>query len=233
MSGRAATSLPRESPGPCGADQAGGETETLDRKCGWILSRELEYAHRVALRLVDKPELSVWMILIPIIFLHFMYRAQKFKAGLGAITRELLASREFALALARESLVAGTEAPDPAKRFPDGAGTLMDAPLREAEIQLSRVLIGHYRRLLEARGESYEELVRNAYGNEGRYREEFLRQLVEAEERIAACAREAAEDIPEALQTLTRMKAARHELREGDVKLCFTPGQPAQSPGRR
>lgn len=227
MSHRAGMPLVRESATPPRADQAMGETDALDRKCEWILNRELACAHEVALRLVDKPELSVWMILIPIIFLHFMYRAQKFKAGLGTITRELLASREFALALARESLVAGTEAPDPARRFPDGAGTLMGAPLREAEIQLSRVLIGHYRRLLEARGESYEALVRDAYGNEDHYREEFLRRLVEAEERIAACAREAAADIPESRQTLTRMAAARQELREEDVKLCFTPRQPA------
>jgi hypothetical protein len=227
MSGRAGMPLVRESATPPRTDQAMGETDILDRKCEWILNRELACAHEVALRLVDKPELSVWMILIPIIFLHFMYRAQKFKAGLGSITRELFASREFALTLARESLEAGAEAPDPAERFPDGAGTLMGAPLREAEIQLSRLLVGHYRRLLEAHGESYEALVRNAYGNDGRYREEFLRRLVEAEAQIAACVRETAEDIPEARRALTRMAAARQELREADVKLCFAPRPPA------
>lgn len=227
MSGRTAMPLPAEGARPPRADQAMGETDRLDRKCQSILNRELQFAHTVALRLVDKPELSVWMILIPIIFLHFMYRAQKFRTGLGAITRELFASRELALTLARESLEAGAEAPDPAERFPDGTDTRMGEQLREAEIHLSRVLIGHYRRLLKASGDSYEALVRAAYGNEGRYREEFLRLLVEAEERIAAFAREAAEDIPEARQTLTRMEAARQELREADVKLCFAPRPPA------
>lgn len=218
MSGRAGMPLVTDSRPP---HEAGTDDQTtLDHKCRKILARELQFAHNVALRLVDKPELSVWMILIPIIFLHFMFRAQRFKAGLGTITRDLLASREFALWLARQSVEDGVEAPDPATRFPGGNDTRMSAQLREAEIHLSRVLIGHYRRLLQAHGTDYEALVRDAYGTEQRYRAEFLTPLAEAEQRVGACACAAA-DVPEAGQTFARMDTARRELREEDVAACF------------
>ena len=225
MSGRTMPLL-RDRGTPPTNDHARDEAAALEQKCEWILKREWAFAHRVALRLVDKPELSVWMILIPIIFLHFMHRAQKFKTGLGAVTRELFVSREFALMLARESVTAGTEAPDPAERFPTGGDTAMSRQLRAAELHLARILIEHYRKLLQARGGSYAELVRDAYGDEDGYRG-FLARLATADGNITACARQVAEDIQEADQTITLMDSARRELREEDVQLCFPPPQSA------
>lgn len=226
MSRQAATTPLSDQSSPYHSHWIMKPSSALDHKSEWILKREWEFAHKAALRVVDKPELSVWMILIPIIFLHFMHRAQKFKSGLGAITRELFGSRELALKLARDSIIAGTGAPDPAEHLPpdDGSDTIRE--LRQAELQLSRLLIEHYRKLLSADGKDYEALVREAYGDAAGYRA-YLDQLGEAEGWVASHARQAAADRIEAEQVLDRIGAARDEFRAEDLRACF----PGPDPG--
>ena len=205
-----------------GKQQQDAATSSLDQKYRWIVNREWEVSHRIAVRLVDKPELSVWMILIPIIFLHFMHRASKFKAGLAAVSKELFISREFALLLARESIESGAEqAIDPESRFPTGTDTPIGRQLREAELAVSRHLIAHYRRLLRADGNSYPELLRNAYGSETNYRQQYLQPLLVLEQRIADCARQLAEDPAEAEQTIAIIIRSRQVLRDEEIRHGF------------
>jgi len=53
----------------------------LEEKKRLILSHEAVFANRMSLLVIDKPGLSVWMILVPIIFVYWFFRYQKFNAG--------------------------------------------------------------------------------------------------------------------------------------------------------
>ena len=50
-----------------------------DEKCKAILSYENKTAYSITAKVLEKPELSAWMILLPIVFILFMQRQKKYK----------------------------------------------------------------------------------------------------------------------------------------------------------
>ena len=54
----------------------------LDEKLALILDQEKTFAKSVAGLVIEKPKLSIWMILIPIIFVHYFYRWNQYSEGL-------------------------------------------------------------------------------------------------------------------------------------------------------
>ena len=43
----------------------------LEEKKKLILAHEEKFAHGLGLKVIEKPKLSIWMILVPIIFVYF------------------------------------------------------------------------------------------------------------------------------------------------------------------
>ena len=94
--------------------------------------------------------------------------------------------------------------------------------LRQAEVHLSRILTGHYLRLLAADGDEYPDLLRSAYASAAAY-QGHLAELADAEQRVADSAMLAGGDNPEAGQLLGRIQAARSEFRQEELRSCFPP----------
>ena len=149
---------------------------TLAEKRDMILARETAFAKAVAGVVIDKPTLSLWMILIPVIFVHFFYRLNKYSQGTKDFTRQFLLSRERSLNESLEALESNKK-PDTNKvrqmaTIPEGTS--------KAYVGWLKVMMDHYSDLLASEGESYEEMVRLVYRNRTNYLL-FLNSLGEAE----------------------------------------------------
>ena len=149
---------------------------TLAEKRDKILARETLFANRVSAVVIEKPTLSLWMILIPVIFVHFFYRLNKYSQGRKDFARQFLLSRERSLNESLEALESGRK-PDTNKirqmaTIPEGTS--------QTYVKWLKIMVDHYSDLLACKGESYEDMVRSVYKNRTNYLL-FLNSLGEAE----------------------------------------------------
>lgn len=147
-----------------------------------IARHERRFAVEITEKVLEKPELSVWMILIPFLFIIFMQRQQKFKQLGDAFFRGIMYTKNHALEAASQ-IVAGTPT-----QFVEKELSVMirknsdaEAPLQElykAQLAEIRLLTDHYQRLLHTQAIDYNSMVREAYRPE-----EFQLFLVELAQR--------------------------------------------------
>jgi hypothetical protein len=137
----------------------------LDRKKELILARELAFANSIGAAVFEKPKVNFWMILIPVLFLYFVYRMQKYKTGRMQFDQEFMATRRKAMDLAVEALEA--DASPNIDQIARQSG-LTDA-LERPYASWLKALVDHYADLLAANGDSFESLVRSAYRNRTNY----------------------------------------------------------------
>lgn len=162
-----------------GCQLNGNGMSTFDQKHQIILEHEKRFADHLALKVLDKPKLSVWMILIPIIFVHYFYRIQKFNSGRNAFAEKYIIVRKRALdeALA----VIRTE------RTPDIEGLARLSKLPEAvhgpNLKMVDLLVSHYSDLMRSDGDTIESLVRSAYKTRSNYLL-FVNQLNQTEKTL-------------------------------------------------
>ena len=62
------------------------------------------FANAVSAAVIEKPHLRLWMILIPVIFVHFFYRFNKHSQGRKEFSRHFLLTRERSLNAVMEAL---------------------------------------------------------------------------------------------------------------------------------
>lgn len=135
--------------------------KALLQKKETILQRELVFANAVGAAVFEKPSVSFWMILIPILFLYFIYRMQRFKSGRMKFDEEFMATRRRAMDAALNAVETNSR-PD-VDEVVRASG--LPAPLQESYGAWVRTLAEHYMDLLSADGQSFESLVRAAYRN--------------------------------------------------------------------
>jgi hypothetical protein len=132
---------------------------TVIQKKEIILQRELAFANAIGAAVFEKPQVSFWMVLIPFLFLYFMYRMQGYKNGRIKFDEEFMTTRRRAMDAALNALKTdGRLDTDEAAR---DAG--LPEPLQEPYAAWVRTLAEYYMDLLSADGESFESLVRAAY----------------------------------------------------------------------
>jgi hypothetical protein len=137
----------------------------LERKQALILERELAFANAVGAAVFEKPKVSFWMLMVPLLFLHFIYRMQKFKNGRMRFDQEFMITRRKAMDLAVEALETGVK---PNIDRIAGESGLTDA-LEKPYASWLKALVEYYTDLLAATGDSFESLVRSAYRNRTNY----------------------------------------------------------------
>jgi len=137
----------------------------LERKKDLILQRELLFANAIGAAVFEKPKVSFWMVLIPILFLYFVYRMQRFKNGRIKFDQEFMTTRRKAMDLAVEALETGVK--PRIDRIARESG-ITDA-LEKPYAAWVRALVDHYDDLLAADGDSFDALVRSAYHNRTNY----------------------------------------------------------------
>jgi len=144
-----------------------------------ILAHEEKYAAALARHVIDKPKLSIWMILIPIFFVFYFFQLNKCMDGRRMFAEHYLVSKKRALDEAVEVVDTG--------RNPDcqALAKLSDMPdiVKEKQADVFTVLVEHYIVLLNAQGEDFPSLVRNAYGSLTNYMLMFNR-LIQTEREV-------------------------------------------------
>jgi hypothetical protein len=137
----------------------------LTQKKDIILKRELAFANEIGAALFEKPKVSVWMIFIPILFLYFIFRMQKFRNDRMKFSTEFMAARHEAMENALDASAAdGPEGKDSGKRH---AG--LPKSLQDPYGSWIKALSSLYRELLSADGNDFDSLVRAAYRNRDQY----------------------------------------------------------------
>ena len=154
---------------------------SIQEKSAIIWAGEEKIAAALAAAVLDRPKISIWMILIPIIIVFHMFRFQKYVDGRKKFAGHYLISRKRALKANVRSLESG--------RLCDIDGLVKQANIPENTAAKYtawiKELCDHYADLLRAEGDSIETLVKSAYKN----RTNFLlslNRLNEAEKRFNA-----------------------------------------------
>ena len=62
-----------------------------------ILQNEEKFALQLASKVLEKPKLSIWMIMVPIIFVYYFYKMQKYSEGRKVFAENYLVSHKRAL----------------------------------------------------------------------------------------------------------------------------------------
>lgn len=139
--------------------------KALAQKIDVILQRELAFANPIGAAVFEKPRVSFWMVLIPILFVYFIYRMQRFKVGRMKFDEEFMTTRRRALDVAREAVETNSR--------PDMDEVARNSSLPEAlqkpYISWVNALVEYYMDLLAAEGDSFESLVRATYRNRTDY----------------------------------------------------------------
>ena len=137
----------------------------LAEKKEMILANETAFAKAVAAVVIEKPTLSLWMILIPVIFVHFFYRLNRYSQGVKEFAEHFILTKKMAL----EEALAALES----DRKPDTNHLVQSANIPEGTaktyVEWVKVLLEHYQDLLASDRDSYEGMVRSVYKNRTNY----------------------------------------------------------------
>jgi hypothetical protein len=130
-----------------------------------ILHREMAFANAVGASVLDKPKVSIWMVLIPILLLHFIYRMQSYKGKRLKFSEEFMITRRRALDIAHNTALTGDD-PDISDVVRKSS---LSEPLQKPYAAWVTALVDYYLDLLAAEGASFESLVRAAYSSRSNY----------------------------------------------------------------
>ena len=183
-----------------------------------ILAQERKFAAQLGRHVLSKPKLHTWMILIPFLFVFFIQDLMKYKKGRRAFSDNYLLSREKALNEAEDALVEG--------RKPDAEAIARQADLQgksqEKYAEYLVVLVEHYTCLLQAQGDSYESLVRSAYGNNRTNFLLYTHQLNQAEKKLnQALTKQLSKDQDGVAITIQKMEVGSNQLRRTEAEQIF------------
>lgn len=187
-----------------------------------IWNHENQFAYKVAKQVLQKPGISVWLVLMPILFLFYAHKIQQYKAGIHNFTKGLMRTKILALDSALKEINTG--------RKDDEVENNLISPELEPSMEVMRVhkkqfaevelLKVHYGKLLRQEGTSYRALVRQAYQTGGAYRL-FLNQLVQIENEVMEAVLQAYHPSEEDRAVTKKMQEAMHAIREEDLKAFF------------
>ncbi len=183
-----------------------------------ILTYEQTFAARVAAGVIEKPGLSLWMILIPVIFIHFFYRLNTYNQGCKEFAQHFIVTRQRALDEACLSLEAGSK-PDIGKLV-----DLSSAPRESHRAYRAwlQVLIEHYRDLLHSQGDSFEALLRSVYRTRNNYLL-FINHLNRVEKEFNAALKPSlGESTAGVNQIVAHIEMRCTELRRADAEKIFS-----------
>ncbi len=182
-----------------------------------ILEHERDQARQLASEIIFRPQLSVWMVLIPVIFVYYFWRLQRYSQGSRDFLQNYLQPREDALEEACQALREG--------RKPDVGPLIPHSHLPKEAVQpyaaWLRLLVEHYTDLLKAGGKGADGCIRKAYGNRTHYLL-YLNRLKKAETRLNEALMPGLtadnSDVPETIQ---RMEACCEKLRRKEAARIF------------
>lgn len=198
-----------------------------------IWEQENQFAYRVAKNILEKPKISVWLILVPILFLYYAHKIQQYKAGIHDFSKGVLRSKILALDSALEELNTGQKDEEFKNSFVSKELETSPNVIRVRDMQIAEVelLKAHYAKLLREQGDSYQKLITKSYKTSGEYRR-FLNKLAQVEADVRAAVLRAYHPNAEAQAVTRKLEKVTARLREEEVKSFFSaPAQHNNSGG--
>ncbi len=193
---------------------------TAEEKWAAILDNEKQFASRIALEVIDKPALALWMILIPVFFVFYFWQLKRYANGLRDFSKNFLITREKSLQTAYEGL--------PSISIPSVDEIVEQAAdLSEKQKGLYRqwveVLVCHYHHLLLVDGDSYEELVRNHYKKKSNFLLAMNQLNISEKQFNKELFRKYDDTTVDSVQTVVKeMEQAVEKERKKEAKLIFS-----------
>ena len=191
-----------------------------------IHAYELATAKAVAVAFIKAKPVTVWEIMIPVIFvLNFV----KIKHSREVFVQNNLFTKEMALKAAletfdkgasKESVMADIDAKTK-ETLASVPESIYSDEIRREQLKEIDLLVDHYCRLLSVEGDDYPTLIENAYGSREKF-SSFLEQLKSNENDVVAAARRTLGDQADAGAT-DRLVAITDQIRASQVETMFNP----------
>ncbi|MBA3004260.1 MAG: hypothetical protein FP813_10485 [Desulfurivibrio sp.] len=193
----------------------------LAEKFELIRKYEQQFSFRVANGMISKPAVSVWMVLLPFLFVYYMYQVQRYKTDVPAFADGFMRTKQAALDLAMATLrsdrpptSAETETECRDEATPPVAAVKTG---QQAEVAL---LDEHYRLLLAADGPDYASLLTSVYPTKADYLA-FLERLQATEGDVNQAVIAAFHENPEGRETVQKMEKTARALRQAELKKFY------------
>jgi len=191
-----------------------------------ILAYENKIAGQITAKVLEKPEFSVWMILIPIVFIPFMQRYQKYKESTKVFSEGYLYTKKIALDTAYKIIKNEIALEDAAavttkivRNNPNADQLVLNIYMKQ--IQEISILSEHYMALFASERVKYRDMVVNYYQTKDNYLN-FLNRLSEAEKEVTRAAsatfKDGTEEVPEIMEKMEKYLLA---LRLEEANLFF------------
>ena len=151
----------------------------MEMKTNLIIAYEQMQAQRLANKVIFKPPLAIWYIIIPVIFVHYFYRLQIYSQNRKAFVAHYMRARIRTIEAVANALAEGRD-------MTINEVTAHTRTPAEATAEYRawiRTLIDHYTVLLQAKGKDFDELLRLAYRSRSNYLR-FTNQLGNTEKRL-------------------------------------------------
>ncbi len=182
-----------------------------------IAERDAQFARELANRMLKRPNLSIWMILIPIILVFYIQQYQRYAKGKRDFARNYLVSLKKALNAAFSAIEENTEVD---MESIGQADELAEESLPKYR-KLLEVLVEHYTVLLNAKGETFAELVVDGFANADAYRQALAKLNAAWSELNRSIGRQSFQNDAPQLATIKRMERFSEEMREEEATLYF------------
>ena len=199
----------------------------FDTKYKIILEHERSMARAVAGSLIQPKPISVWEVMIPVIFIlnfaktkqsrevfiqnHLFTKNMALKAAFDMFKKEL--NKQAVM----ESIESQTQ-----KTLSSVPDSIYSDEIRREQIKEIELLIDHYGKLFKADGENYAGLVVSAYQIRENYAA-FLRQLKAAENDVMMAARRTLGDQADSRAVGSRLEELTDRIRAAGVGKIFDP----------
>lgn len=190
--------------------------KNLTQKKEIILSHELAFANKIGAALFEKPKVSIWMIFIPILFLYFIFRMQKFKNDRIKFDEEFMTTRRKAM----DNAFHAAEASGRTEMSYAAWGSELPAPLQKPYASWIKTLSSHYMDLLSADGDDFESLIRTAYRNRDNYLV-TLERLNNAEKEFYTALKPLMSQVEGTAQIIATLESESRRLRSGTAFRIF------------
>ena len=182
-----------------------------------IVAQERKFAAQLCRFILHKPTLSSWMIMIPFIFIFYIQDLMKYKNGKQVFMDNFILTRNKALDEAEAALAE--------KRDIDTGVIAQQAKLsteaQEKYAEFMAVLADHYSLLLQASGETYEEMLRSAYGRSKNYLA-YLELLSKSEKSLNKVLQPGLEESTEGVADVVgSIERYSEKIRRSDAKEVF------------
>jgi hypothetical protein len=189
----------------------------LEAKKEAILGHETHMANRLAGKVIFKPPLSIWMILIPVIFIYYFWRLQKFSLGIRDFVQHWMHPRNVCIDEAFRIACGEQPAPIqdmvPEEHIPPAAVV--------PYCRWMECLMQHYNDLMAAQGRNWPELVRSVYRKRTNYLL-FINQLNACEKALNdALLPNLSKETPGAGQTAKMIEQWCRKLRHQEADEVF------------